>query len=154
MFLKKKTWKTWNPFDNVFLVPSAFKLIKNSIHSVFIKIRKRRNVDFHRVFKDSVLDESLTNLDAKDAKRNVIKWPSCFYKVFFKNVLFHVNARPLNISVITYVWSTLDVLFWLDLYPVLSARYFGVLFCLIELHTALMKVSRNFESCPHSINCY
>ena len=67
---------------------------------------------------------SLTNLDAKGAKRSGIEWASRCHKMFFKNVLFYVNARPQKKSVITYVCSALDVLFWLDLYKRLTTREF------------------------------
>ena len=85
-------------------VSFASKLVNNSIHResmnnrenskiARIFLRKRRNVDFHSVFKDSLWLESLTNLDVKGAKRMLLNWLQVSARFFFKNVIFYVNAR-------------------------------------------------------------
>ena len=64
---------------------------------------KHRNVDFHSIFKGSLWFESLTNLDAKCAKRSGFEWVSSFHKAFL-NVMFYASARPSKIwSLHTYI---------------------------------------------------
>ena len=46
---------------------------------------------FFQMFKDSLCRESLTNLDAKGAKRSVKMLATRFYESFFKDILLYMN---------------------------------------------------------------
>ena len=54
----------------------------------WILFRNRQNVDFQRVFNDSMWLESLTNLKARSDKRSVVKWALSFHKVSSKTFCF------------------------------------------------------------------
>ena len=66
---------------------------------------------------DFILDQKLTNLDAKGAKRSVKMWATNFYKSYFKNILLYMSIeqsavkKPFSI----YACYAPDGLFWLNL---------------------------------------
>ena len=107
------------------MAPYAPKLVTSSSYDESLKIRenatiaktllrKRQNVDFHEVFKESQWLEFFTNLDAKGAKWSVINWSSSFHKFFSKVSFLREWKAVKNSAKHTFVWSTLDVSFWLN----------------------------------------
>ena len=65
---------------------------KNSKWTSF-SFKNKRFYRFQTFFKDSLWLQTLTNLDAKGAKRSVKTWTTNFYKSFPKNIWLYISSR-------------------------------------------------------------